>query len=352
MNLLENPIYRADLEKVSKQFSNIAALCNSKILVTGATGLIGSALVDLLLELNKKEELNLQLIIASRNIDKAKNRFGENNTYLIYDAQNANDFSGISADYVICAAGNASPELYTQKPVETINTTVNGVNELLFYSVKNRVKRFLFVSSSEVYGKKEHDGPFKEDEYGYIDVLNSRSSYSMSKRMAETYCRSFADEYGLDCVIVRPGHVFGPTASESDNRISSSFAYKAARGEELIMKSSGMQKRSYCYCLDCAAEILYVMLYGKSGEAYNIGHDEVTTIKGMAQMLADAGEVSLISQEPSKEELQSFNPMDNSSLDNTKVKDLGYRDTFTVEEGLKHTVQILEGKNYTPFNPK
>ena len=143
-------------------------------------------------------------------------------------------------------------------------------------------------------------------------------------------------------MIVRPGHIFGPSAKKDDKRISSDFTFKAALGEKLEMKSSGLQKRSYCYSIDCAIQILTVLLKGKSGQAYNIGHDEITTIREMAKICAKAGNVELMVAHPTEEELRAFNPMNNSALDNTKVKKLGYRDVFSVKEGISHTVDILK----------
>ena len=145
----------------------------------------------------------------------------------------------------------------------------------------------------------------------------------------------------MDTVIVRPGHIFGPTASETDRRISSDFAYKAAKSIPLEMKSSGLQKRSYCYCVDAAAAILTVLLKGRAGEAYNICTEEILTIQEMARICSQAGKVPISYAEPTKEEIQAFNPMRNSSLSCAKLSDLGFCGCFTVREGLEHTVEIL-----------
>lgn len=127
-----------------------------------------------------------------------------------------------------------------------------------------------------------------------------RSSYAVAKQASELICKSFASEYGVDMVIVRLGHVFGPTASKNDKRISSDFAFKAASGIPLEMKSSGSQKRSYCYSIDAAAAILVVLLKGEIGEAYNICTKETMTIKEMAEIYAEAGNVSRSYVEPTK----------------------------------------------------
>ena len=142
--------------------------------------------------------------------------------------------------------------------------------------------------------------------------------------------------------MVRPGHIYGPTASPRDLRVSSDFAFKAARGENLELKSTGLTVRSYCYSLDCATALLYALLFGENGESYNIGHDEKTTIRRMSEILAKCGGVNLSIKEASAEDLKQFNPMDNATLNNDKIKAIGYRDNFTVEEGLSHTVEILK----------
>lgn len=116
-------------------------------------------------------------------------------------------------------------------------------------------------------------------------------------------------------------------------------------GQKLEMKSAGLQKRSYCYSIDCAVQILIVLLKGKSGQAYNIGHDEITTIREMAEICARAGNVELTMTHPTEAELKAFNPMNNSALDNTRVKNLGYSDVFSTKNGIMHTVDILKEIN-------
>lgn len=152
----------------------------------------------------------------------------------------------------------------------------------------------------------------------------------------------YAAEYGLRSLIVRPGHVFGSTASLQDTRVSSYFAYEAAKGHDLVFKSFGSQVRSYMYCIDCAKAIVKVLKNGSKGEAYNICGRECVSIREMASFLANAGDVKLTYHEPTKEEIASFNPMDNSSLDSKKLFSLGFRPVFTIQNGLFHTVSALK----------
>lgn len=338
MRLLDSKKYIYDLKKAVDR-NNLSGLHGKTFFVTGGFGLICSTVIDVLLTCGKTGKI----YVGARNIEQFKDRFGnlDNVDYVAYDALQKPNLE-IAPDYIICGAGLASPELYTQKPVETILSNFDGLHNLLEFAKQNSVERLLYISSSEVYGKKDTSESFIEGVYGKVDIDNIRSSYPIAKRASELLCKAYCTEYNVNSVIARPGHIYGPSAKRNDKRISSDFAYKAANGENLVMKSDGSQKRSYCYSIDCAIQILTVLQAGKCGEAYNIGHDEVTTIRKMAEITAKAGQVKLLMELPSDIEEKSFNPMNNSALDNSKIKKLGYRDTFTVEEGLTHTVEILK----------
>lgn len=337
MKLLESDLYIKDL-KTAIQNIDLSKLENKTIFVTGGLGLICSAIIDALLIYGKTN-----IYVGAREFQRFQERFGgyDNVNFIPYDALGELNLP-IRPDYIIHGAGLASPELYTSKPAETILSNFDGIHALLNYAKNNDVDRLVYISSSEVYGKKVLDMPFSEEDYGEVDIDNIRSSYAIAKRASEMLCRAYTSEYGIETIIVRPGHIYGPSAKKSDKRISSDFAYKAANGEKLEMKSTGLQKRSYCYSVDCAIQILTVMLKGENGQAYNIGHDDMTSIRKMAEIYAQTGNVELSMVEPTETELKAFNPMQNSSLNNQKVKMLGYRDTFTVDEGLRHTVKILK----------
>lgn len=341
-NILENTTYVGDIKKLIENF-DFGVFRGKKIIITGGLGLICSAISDLFVIYNTYYHAGISLYIADINERGYSARYGEYTFvhYLPYDATKPIAFN-IDADYIIHGAGLASPELYISKPVETMLSNFNGVLNLLEYAREHSVKRMLYISSSEVYGIKDTTDSFEENKFGFVDINSIRSSYAETKRASEVLCKSYSSEYNVDTVIVRPGHIYGPTASPNDKRISSEFAYFAAMGRTLEMKSTGLQKRSYCYSLDCAAAILIVLMKGAKGESYNIGHDEVTSIREMAQFLADAGNVELKINPPKLEDIKQFNPMDNSALKIDKIKAIGYKDTFSVCEGLTHTVEILK----------
>lgn len=341
MTVLDSKLYNADLQKVASGI-DLSKMQDKSILITGGLGLICSSIVDLLIVANRVNNLNIRIYLAARNKKRFDDKYQQNQDvcFVEYDALKTVNFK-FDIDYIVCGAGVASPDKYVSEPVETMLSNLTGVKNILEYARHNNVNRVIYISSSEIYGEKQTDEQFVEGAYGIVNLDLVRSSYAVAKQASELLCKSFTSEYEVDTVIARPGHVFGPTASKMDKRISSDFAYKAAMGLSLEMKSSGLKKRSYCYAIDAAAAILIVLLKGYSGEAYNICTEEVLTIREMAEIYAQAGHVSLSYAKPTEKEIKAFNPMNNSSLSFNKLKLLGFHQSFSVKEGLEHTVKIL-----------
>lgn len=332
-------IYFEDLKTALALFPNAKDFKTKRILVTGASGLIGSSIVDFLcgtLEMSS-------VYVAGRDTAKLKDRFSSYNcTVLEYDATKAIDFD-FDVDYVIHAASPANPKIYASNPVETMLANLLGVNNIARYVLDHGKGRLVFISSSEVYGKNDTAEPYKESDYGFVDILNSRSCYPSSKRAAETLLSSYEKEYGLDYVVVRPGHIYGPTASKSDNRVSSIFFYDCLCGKDIVLKSAGTQIRSYCYVVDCVTGILYAIVHGETGEAYNISNrGSICSIREFAECIAKVSSRRVVFENPSKIEAESFNPMDNSSLDATKMEKLGWHGIFDLVTGVEHTYFSIE----------
>lgn len=345
--LYDSGLWISDLDAVLQRFPEIRALENRRVMITGAAGLVCSAVADLFFRYNETHENKIHLLAAGRWPEEMENRFGDYVkkdyfTFVRYDAARTDNELTLPCDYIIHGASNAFPEMIVKEPVETMLSNFLGMKYLLDYARTAHVKRVLYISSSEIYGQKADDQPYREGEYGYIDLLNPRNSYSVGKRAAETLCASYAAQYGVESVIVRPGHIYGPTASPQDNRVASAWAYAAARGEDIVMKSDGAQLRSYCYCLDCASAMLKILLSGENTHAYNISNPEsVVRIRDMAALLAQAGDVRLVRQEATAAEKKGFNPMENSSLDSAGLIGLGWQGMFHADTGFTHTVRIL-----------
>lgn len=347
MSISKNRLYQ-ELLKKSASAVDTRALSGSSILITGSTGLIGSAIVDLLLWKNRQEGAGIRIYAASRSLERVFARFegySEKDGLIgvAYDAREPVCFA-FHSDFIIHAASNSTPDAYVNYPVDTMLSNVLGIHELLAYAIAQKTKKTVYVSSSEVYGVGRHVMPIKEEEYGTTDILNVRSSYPIGKQAAETLCVGYAHQHGCDVSIVRPGHIYGPTATAADRRVSSLFAQLAALGQDIVMKSSGSQLRSYCHCLDCATAILTVLMKGETAQAYNISNSQsIITIRQMAEILAQCGHVSIQQAFPSEREKTAFNPMDNSSLNSEKLEALGWKGLYDAQEGLSTTVDILRG---------
>ena len=346
--IYDNKLWIEDIDKVIEVIPELNNLAGKSVMITGATGLVCSCVVDIFFRYNDLHQQKIQIVAAGRLRKKMYTRFHsmvdrDDFTFVEYDASRTDNYIGAHADYIIHGASNASPNAIVKEPVETMLSNFLGTKYLLDYARGQGTKRVLYISSSEVYGQKEGPEPYKEDQYGYVDLLQARNSYSVGKRAAETLCASYADEYGGESVIVRPGHIYGPTASPYDNRVASAWAYQAARGEDIVMKSDGAQIRSYCYSLDCASAMLKILLNGKNCHAYNISNpDSIISIKQMAEILARSAGVKLKMELPTDEERKGFNPMSNSSLESTNLAGLGWKGCFDAETGFGHTVDILK----------
>ena len=347
MSIYDSKLWISDLDEIIEAVPELGELDGHTVMITGCTGLIGSAIVDVLIRWNETHKGKIGVLAAGRSEQKTEARFApfvdkDWFTFVTFDASSTDNSLTLLCDYIIHGASNASPNKIIKEPVETMLSNFTGMKCLLDYAKQTEAKRVLYVSTSEVYGRKEQNHPRKEDEYGWIDLLNARSSYSIGKCAAETLCVSYYDEYGVDSVIVRPGHIYGPTAVVSDNRVSSAWAYAVARGEDIVMKSDGGQIRSYCYCLDCVSAILKVLLRGEPVHAYNISNpDSIINIRRMAEILAKSAGVCLKKELPTREEKRGFNPMNNSSLDSSELLELGWKGLFNAERGFSHTVEIL-----------
>ena len=320
-------------------------------LITGATGLIGRALVNYLLEIRRNTEGRIaKIYAAARDISRAKRFFGDEVEVVYYDALKEVQFD-FHVDVIIHAASNASPDLFIDKPVETMLSNVLGIKELMDYAYRSSVAKVVYVSSSEVYGKAApRVNGFIEGDYGFVDVLDVRSSYPLGKRAAENLIVGYAAEYGINASIARPGHIYGPTASLNDKRVSSAFAWRAAKGEPIVLTSAGMSRRSYTHAYDCASGILTIVDKGMPSEAYNIANRKgVCTIRQMAEIMADEGQVEVKYECPEGKEKNAFNPMDNSCLDPTRLESIGWKGEIGFEEGFRQTVRdmrrmIFEGR--------
>jgi nucleoside-diphosphate-sugar epimerase len=334
--------YKEDILHIFKEDLPWQKLSGSNILVTGATGLIGGCLVEALM-MNPKKDYHVYA--SGRNEERARYRFKDFVDdaafhFIQYDVMNPLE-SDVTFDYIIHAASNASPNFFAKKPVEVIRSNMEGVVNLMEYGLQHGMKRMLYVSSGEVYG--EGDGRvFSEDYSGYVNCATPRACYPSSKRAAETLCVSYAAEYGADVVIARPCHTYGPYFTESDNRVYAQFIRNVLKGEDIVMKSTGEQFRSWCYVVDCVSALLHILMKGENGQAYNIADvNSNISIRELAEMIASIGGKKVVIDLPDADEKKGYNVVSRSVFTTQKIECLGWGIHLMMIQALQHTIKEL-----------
>ena len=341
-----NRKYKEDFKNTYDSSVGIELLSNKKILITGATGLIGSFLVDFCLFLNEIYDYKIQIYVLGRDEDRLKTRFQshiENNRlhFIIQDVVLPLMLES-ELDYIIHAAGDGFPAAFREHPVETMTPAFIGTYNLLEAARKLNVKRFMYISSGEIYGKsKKQEHAFKEDEPGIIDSMQVRSCYPIAKKAAETLCVSFSQEYGIDTVIARPGHTYGVAVSSSDNRATVQFMNDALNGRDIVLYSSGLQMRSYTYISDCASALLTVLLQGNNMNVYNIANsDSKVTIAEFAKILSEVAGVGYEIRLPDEAQQKELTPIEYAVLDSSKLERLGWKGKYGIRAGIEQMYQM------------
>lgn len=347
LNFRNSCIYLRDLDTAIEHIVDLKKLDGRSVLITGTTGTIGSFVADILLRYNQLGLGFIEVFGAGRNVEKLNYLYGKLRgfTALQYDMRQEICFD-VDVDYIIHAAGNAHPAAFNKDPVGTIIDSINSTYRLLNYGKSHNIQRLLYVSSGEVYGQKNSDvEELKENYSGYLDIQSPRSCYPMAKRATENLCSSYFKQFGLETVVVRPCHTYGPYITKTDNRASVQFVRNVLKNEDIILKSEGTQMRSYNYVADCASAILTVLLCGKSGEAYNISNAEnKCTIAEFAEILASLANKKVQFIAPNAADLENRSPIEKQILSSKKIEALGWKGAFTVNEGISHMLRMLQGE--------
>ena len=347
--MLKSSLYQRDIEHVANLSLPWEQLKNTSFLISGASGLIGKFLIDVLMYQNKTKQLNCHIIAIGRNIDKAKTRFADywGNacfTFISTDINSTPTFNVVKIDYLLHAASNTHPVQYATDPIGTITTNLLGTYNLLNLAIKTHTKRFLFTSSVEIYGENRGDiDLFTEDYCGYINCNTLRAGYPESKRAGEALCQAFIKQHGLDIVIPRLSRKYGPTMQSTDSKAIAQFIKKALAGEDIVLKSQGTQFYSYSYVADAVAGLLYCLFYGKTGKAYNIADKQSNiSLRDLAQILANIAHTKVVFEIPDAVETAGYSKATKAILDSTKLQALGWQADFPMEKGLQHTIKILK----------
>ena len=259
------------------------------VLVTGATGLVGGALVRHFAAQGRR------VFAAVRNVDKARAMFGgaANVEIVEWDVTKSGGPSSCAAaqkrvDWLVHAASETASRAFVERPVETISSILDGTRNALEFARVAEVKAMVFLSTMEVYGAPTVEFVTERD-YGYIDPVSVRSSYPEAKRMAENICVSYAKEYGVPVKIARLTQTFGEGVRYDDARVFAAFARAIIEKRDIVLKTEGTTARCYCYLGDAVAAIETILARGEPAVPYTVANEGTfCTIREMAEALCAA----------------------------------------------------------------
>lgn len=319
-------------------------LKNKTVLISGASGMIGSFLIHVLLH----KQLNIHVIALGRNEERAKERFQEyweskNFSFISHDINNALELEE-KVDFVIHAASNTHPVAYATDPIGTILTNIIGTRNMLDLAYAKAAERFLFVSSVEVYGENRGDTEYFDEGYcGYIDCNTLRAGYPEGKRAGEALCQAYLKQKNMDIVIGRLSRTYGPSMLESDTKAISQFIKKGASKEDIILKSEGNQLYSYCYVADAVSALLTILLAGQRGEAYNISDEKSDiSLRDLAYMIAEYAGVKVRFELPDEVESAGYSKATKALMKSGKLKSLGWSAGWSMKDGVRETLRKLD----------
>lgn len=323
-------------------------LANKSVLISGATGMIGSLFVDVIMECNKRG-LNCRVYALGRSKERAKERFlycwnDSSFKFIEHDISKPIESAKIGEiDYVLHLASNTHPVLYSTEPIQTITTNIIGTYNMLEFAAEKKVSRCVLASSNEIYGENRGDSELFDEAYcGYIDCNTLRAGYPESKRCSEALCQAYIKQHNLDIVISRFTRTYGPTMLLSDSKASSQFIKKALAGENIVLKSLGTQLYSYTHVCDAVSGLLTVLLKGECGKAYNIADEKSDVmLKDLAAIIANNVGKQVVYEIPDDVELKGYSTVTKARLDSTKLKKLGWRTKYDIDSGIRQTLKVL-----------
>ena len=347
--MIENKIYQQSVEQVANLQLPWNKFKNKSILITGASGLIGSFLIDVLMYKNSIEKLECKIYAVGRNMERAKKCFsqywGEHTfSFISHDINSPMlGFGEEDVAYIFHMASNTHPVAYATDPITTITSNIIGTKNLLDFAIEHRTERFAFASSNEIYGENRGDVELFDEHYcGYIDCNTLRAGYPESKRCGEALCQAYYKQAGINIVIPRFTRTYGPTMMESDTKAISQFIKKALAGEDIVLKSPGTQLYSYTYVADAVAGALIVLLCGKTGEAYNIADTKSDImLKDLAEIIANIVGRQVVFEIPDEIEKEGYSTATKARLSGDKIKKIGWKAQYDIYSGVTETLKIL-----------
>lgn len=340
-----NKIFQADIQDILANPIQWEKLRNKTVMITGASGMVGTYLVHVLLALNE-QDYNVKVVGVMRNPKKMSDEVLHHPNFeaYVHDVSLPFHYEG-SVDYIIHAASPASPLIMKDKPVETAAANALGTYYSLLLAKEKQAAGYMFISSREIYGQPiNNEEFFYEDTYGFVNPLDPRSCYPEGKKFAETLCASFKAEYGLNAKSARLAHTYGPGMSIYDGRVQADFLNNVIHGEDIVLKSEGLSVRTYTYIADAISGMFFVLLNGNE-TAYNIGDENAKiSIRGLAELLVKLTtdkQLKLVFDIP-EGGTKGTAPFTAGILNSNKLRQLGWEPKHTLESGFQRMIDYLK----------
>lgn len=344
-----NRVLEDDLKTIIAEDLSWEKLKNKTVMITGASGMVGSYMLYVLLMLNDEKHYGIKVDAVMRNVNKLPEEVRNREDVNVVVADVTKDIPDVGdIDYIIHAASPASPLIMQNQPVETIAANTIGTFKTLELAKEKNAEGYLFISSREIYGQPDEGQEFfDENTYGFVDQLNPRSCYSEGKKAAETMCVCFHEEYGLNTKIARLAHTYGPGMSIYDGRVQADFLKNVYHNEDIVLKSEGTAVRTYTYIADAIAG-MYRILLDSEDIVYNIGNEAgKVSIRDLAEILVsiypERG-LKLVFDIP-EGGTKGTAPYTLGILSSEKLRKLGWNPKYSVKDGFKRTLEYLELEN-------
>lgn len=347
----------ADLDYIVTALnSELEVMSGSRLLITGGAGFLGYYLVQAATHWNRSQgarRLTIDVFDSYlRGIPDWLMSLEGDVRIRTHDVRQPLPTDAGPWDYVIHAAGIASPGVYRRFPLETMDANVNGLRFLLDRSVGSDLKGMLFFSSSEIYGDPPPEAiPTRESYRGNVSCTGPRACYDESKRYGETLVVTFAHQSDVPVRTARPFNNYGPGMKITDGRVIADFARNVLAGEDIVILSDGSPTRTFCYVADAVIGYYKILVNGRPGEPYNIGAEEpeVAMADLAERMVAigreDHGFAGKVVRGQSQEaDYLVDNPSRRRPSIDKARDELGYEPGVDLDDGLRRTLRWYAGQ--------